>query len=255
MRDLPVRSLPLRSPFSPGRSSGSTTTRCATAPRDGTAVARERRTIVARVTVVFGAVLALAPATAQGSEVAVFDIVSSQTSGVWLSYEADAGERNRVAVRYLRDGKVRISDSARLKAGEGCALVAPHHAECLLDDERYGDVIDLLDRDDRVVLSAEPGVNVDAIVAGEAGNDVLVGSMGGEELRGGRGRDRVYGRGGDDRLFGDKRDMLDGGAGRDTITGGGLVRARDGRRDLIRGCIRAVADPFDRVRRCRRAQR
>ncbi len=201
------------------------------------------------------AAVAMAPAAAHASEVAVFDIVSSQSSGVWLAYEAGRGERNRVAIRYLRDGKVRISDSAGVKAGEGCRLIKPRHAECVLDDVRYQDVIDLFDGDDRIVLSASPGVDVGAVVSGEAGNDTLIGSMDDEVLRGGRGRDRIYGRGGDDHLYGDKRDTLDGGAGRDEFTGGRLVRARDGRRDLITGCARAIADPFDRVRRCRRVKR
>jgi Ca2+-binding RTX toxin-like protein len=86
--------------------------------------------------------------------------------------------------------------------------------------------------------------------AGGRGPDHLHGSRAGDRLLGFRGRDVL------EAFVG--RDCLNGGRSRDRMLGGrgpDLLKARDGRRDLVdcgRGRDRAFADRRDLVRRCER---
>jgi hypothetical protein len=88
-------------------------------------------------------------------------------------------------------------------------------------------------------------------LAGGPRRDVITGLKGGDTLSGLFGRDLICGGPGRDRLLGSKgRDAVFGQSGND------IVYARDGRRDRI-DCgpgrrDRAMADRFDRVRRCER---
>jgi hypothetical protein len=89
---------------------------------------------------------------------------------------------------------------------------------------------------------------------GGPGADVLVGGPGADVLLGRRGDDVLRGLGGNDRLVGGPgSDLLVGGPGLDRLVGGAggdVVRARDGRGDVIAcgpGRDRVVADRADRI--------
>jgi hypothetical protein len=93
-------------------------------------------------------------------------------------------------------------------------------------------------------------------------DDSFTGSPEAERVRGGRGRDRLRGRGGADCLAGGRgADAIAGGGGRDALTGGAgpdRLRARDGRRDLVRcgrGEDTATVDRRDLVSGCERVRR
>jgi RTX calcium-binding nonapeptide repeat (4 copies) len=100
------------------------------------------------------------------------------------------------------------------------------------------------------------------VFRGGAGDDCLVGGLGNDLLRAGEGDDRLSGGGGPDSLYGDAgRDRLAGGGGPDRLLGGAgadLIRAVDGRRDLVRcgaGRDRVWADAVDSVAGCERVRR
>jgi Ca2+-binding RTX toxin-like protein len=106
------------------------------------------------------------------------------------------------------------------------------------------------------------GTSAGDLILGLAGNDVLRGRGGDDCLSGGPGRDRLLGGPGADRLDGGRgADRLDGGAGTnryDAGPGNDVVRARNGRRELVAcgaGRDRARVDRRDRVRRCERVTR
>ena len=73
--------------------------------------------------------------------------------------------------------------------------------------------------DDIVMVAAD--LQIDAIIDGGAGNDVLVGGAGADQIDGGEGHDTLLGGAGNDRLIGGNgNDLIHGGAGDDTIDGG-----------------------------------
>ena len=91
-------------------------------------------------------------------------------------------------------------------------------------------------------------------MAGGPGNDRLNGGSGNDDLEGDAGDDTEFGDAGNDTLRGDSgNDVLVGGRGRDHLSGGrgnDVIRARDGRRDVIRcgaGHDRVIADHKDKV--------
>ncbi len=95
------------------------------------------------------------------------------------------------------------------------------------------------------------------VVIGFAANDRMRGEGGHDCLVGGPGADRLTGGEGDDRLVGGRgRDTLTGGPGGNAYDAGGgndVVRARNGRRELVvcgPGLDRAHVDRRDRVRDC-----
>ena len=107
---------------------------------------------------------------------------------------------------------------------------------------------------DHVSVSATPngGVEVPAILFGEAGRDLLVGGNGDDLLVGGTGDDRLIGRGGNNVLVGGLgTDLILGGAGQNLLVAGVLdLTARglpDEERalDLVAG-VWSSGDPFDR---------
>jgi hypothetical protein len=100
------------------------------------------------------------------------------------------------------------------------------------------------------------------LIYGKGGADRILGRGGIDCLWGGTGSDRISGGADDDRLHGGTGDdVLSGGPGRDRIDGGfgsDLIKARDGRNDVIDcgpGRDRALVDRGDRVRRCERVLR
>lgn len=90
-------------------------------------------------------------------------------------------------------------------------------------------------------------------IQGMKGHDCLIGGSGDDRLKGGDGNDRQVGGRGDDLLIGDGGvNAYDAGPGRD------VVKARNGRRELVRcgsGRDRARVDRRDRVRGCERTSR
>lgn len=96
-------------------------------------------------------------------------------------------------------------------------------------------------------------------IVGTAVPDVLRGTPRRDVICGLGGNDRIVGLGGDDLLMGGPGwDVLDGGGGRDTILGGAgadLIRARDGRRDVVDGGAGPDAAVLDRVDRRRSVER
>ncbi|MDP2711373.1 MAG: calcium-binding protein [Solirubrobacteraceae bacterium] len=86
--------------------------------------------------------------------------------------------------------------------------------------------------------------------------DVLIGNARRNVIDGRAGRDRLYGRAGNDLIIGLLGTaLIVPGAGVDRVEGGRLVLARDGQRDHISSCGRAVVDRRDVVRGCRTVSR
>jgi Ca2+-binding RTX toxin-like protein len=90
-------------------------------------------------------------------------------------------------------------------------------------------------------------------ITGTAANDVMYGLGGGDLLRALAGNDVLYG--------GRGNDVLDGGLGLDRLFGGpgnDMLRARDGRRDVVdcgAGRDTAIVDRVDRVSGCELVRR
>jgi Ca2+-binding RTX toxin-like protein len=88
------------------------------------------------------------------------------------------------------------------------------------------------------------GTDGDDVICGRGGNDVVKAGGGHDLVRGGSGRDTIFG--------GAERDILIGGPGRDVLLGGSgpdLIRARDGRRDAVRGGNGRDGAVMDRIDR------
>jgi hypothetical protein len=83
------------------------------------------------------------------------------------------------------------------------------------------------------------GLGGDDTIVGRGGRDIVYGGPGNDRIAGGAGRDRLLGGPGRDVLAGGPGgDVLVGGSGRDVLVGGrgdDTLRARDRRRDRIRG--------------------
>jgi Ca2+-binding RTX toxin-like protein len=90
--------------------------------------------------------------------------------------------------------------------------------------------------DDTLTAGPEAGF---AEMFGDKGNDTINGAPRGEDIVGGPGNDTLRGRGGNDDIEGGRgNDHVYGGRGRDLIFAGpgdDVLRARDGRRDTVRG--------------------
>ena len=88
------------------------------------------------------------------------------------------------------------------------------------------------------------GTDGDDVICGRGGNDVVKAGGGHDLVRGGSGRDTIFG--------GAERDILMGGPGRDVLLGGAgpdLIRARDRRRDAVRGGNGRDGAVMDRIDR------
>jgi Ca2+-binding RTX toxin-like protein len=119
--------------------------------------------------------------------------------------------------------------------------------------------------------TATVGTDGADVLDGTSAADLIFGLAGGDVLRGGGDDDCLIGGSGRDRLLGGAgSDRLTGGAGGDTLVGGpgtnrydagagnDLVKARNGRRELVScgaGRDRARVDRRDRVRGCERVTR
>ena len=172
------------------------------------------------------AVLAL-PASALGATVEryVRDDTGLMTA-YGVSYQADAGEANRLVVEKGRGRDYLVRDAgATIRAGAGCRRVDAHTAACRVPGPQQASA-------DELTLTARLGGRNDtfrdgsglagAAVNGGAGDDELRAPRAGGLLNGGTGRDRLLGGDGADRLRGgDVRgnvdpDVLDGDPGEGT---------------------------------------
>lgn len=169
------------------------------------------------------AIVLAAPVPAQASQVLVETIGSSAGEGDYVVFKADAGERNRVRVRYTRSGRrtvrVRVQDSAGVTARRGCRASSRTVAVCRVRRTEFGDQWELGNRNDTLTLDGHPRGREGPSILDGSGNDVVRGSRGRDSFFDGSGRDRHYGRGGNDTLYsGAGPDTLSGGAGKDTVS-------------------------------------
>ena len=195
------------------------------------------------------ALLAAAPASASAATVSLREIRGDRyTPGdARVSFIADAGERNVVAL--ARDGmSVLVRDAgAPLRPGAGCVALDAITARCssalviAAADVELGDLGDtFIGANDPRYLAARVsgGDGADALTGpgnlqGGPGADTLTGSAIAESMSGGAGDDVLRGLGGDDTLSGDGdgdgadpgdvtagNDQIDGGAGIDFVSYG-----------------------------------
>jgi Ca2+-binding RTX toxin-like protein len=147
-----------------------------------------------------------------------------------LVYQASRGESNHVKVRY-GNGSFSVTDTAGVKAGQGCSALDGTHAACK--------------------ASASVGQNGASVSLGRRNDSATVSGVG-ATLRGGPGRDRLKGSRHDDTLIGGGgNDRLDGGLRQDRIAGGAgndRIVARDAFTDRVscgRGRDRVKLDALD----------
>lgn len=175
-----------------------------------------------------------------------------------LTYQAGAGEANRVRVRLGDDGLHYVTDpGSTITPGTGCTAVSTHEVACDADPSS-GMLAFLGDLDDFMSIAGVPPTTCcdELNVFGEDGDDLLVGSRGFDSLDGGAGADTLRGRGGphgdcancspdglfggagNDILYGEKGgDLLRGEGGDDVLNGGGSHDELEGGpgRDVLRG--------------------
>lgn len=201
------------------------------------------------------------------------DAASVSMSGGAVVFRADAGEANRLVVRDLGKGQVRLQDAgAPISPATGCASPFPGAVDCTPARQGKRVRVSLGDGSDQLLVVGFQGVAVsagrghDAIVGGrgsdvlkgEGGEDVLSGSGGRDRLLGGAKNDLLLGRNGSDTLDGGAgNDQLGGGRGKDRLIGGpGIDRVnsgRDGGIDRVncgKGKDFALLRPSDRSRGC-----
>ncbi len=174
-----------------------------------------------------------------------------------ITYAAEPGERNEVAITSDGSGIYDIKDAgAVITAGAGCTAVSPQEVTC--DARAYAFVRLVIFADDRndsvdarEVVSTAVHRAVPTLWGGE-GKDLLLGSDDGcEALDGGPGNDVLRGRGSGPRPVcgpnflrgrsGD--DVLVGGPGRDDLRGGGGADMLDGRGGLDTANYQASRGP------------
>jgi Ca2+-binding RTX toxin-like protein len=153
----------------------------------------------------WGPAAAVVLAVAAGAPTAHAAAVSVTRSSI--TFEAAAGEENRVAVT-TAPGVFRITDlGAPIDVGFGCRRLGAQTVEC----ERRGVerlTVRVGDRNDTVTAS----VGVPTVLAGGEGDDLIEGTEGDDTMRGGPGADTLLG--------GDGFDTLGGGPGADVLSGG-----------------------------------
>jgi Ca2+-binding RTX toxin-like protein len=223
-------------------------------------------------------VLLLLGAADAGAATVVVGIDPESEAGNTITYQAAAGEPNRLALTLsgsdyvFRDAGAPVASAYVQCLGPSpaaeCATSAPPCTQVSANAVRcaaaftFGGMVVLLDdMADTATMPRRYSSNTgDVEVGGGLGNDVLYSSaLGGDLISGLEGNDRLYGRGGKDIVLGGLgKDTLDGGAGVDSFAAGpgrDLVRARDGRAELV-GCgsgrDRAETDRSDHRNSCER---
>ena len=131
-----------------------------------------------------------------------------------ITFEAAAGEANRVSVT-TAPGVFRLADAgADISPGFGCRSLAANAVEC----ERRGVerlTVRLGDGDDRLTAN----VGISTTLSGGDGDDLIEGTEADDLIRGGPGADTILG--------GDGFDTLSGGTGADVLSGGTDATARE----------------------------
>jgi Ca2+-binding RTX toxin-like protein len=205
---------------------------------------------------------AVAAAFAFGSAADAMAGTASVRDGV-VTYEAAAGERNRVTITEVDSRTVQVRDTVPVNAWSGCYRTELTVARCS-GELRYT-TVGLGDNDDELIQEGRTrdGSGIELYAVGGEGNDVFhvrsgwlwaMGNAGNDEFHGGsnadtfigdsyggagaEGRDVLYGFGGNDALLGDGgADQIRGGSGRDEIDAGAgsdRIAAADDEADSVK---------------------
>ena len=193
-----------------------------TMPREGNT---RRAAVAAALATLVLAGLAIAPAPAAASTVALVDRGANQNE-LALLFRAGRGERNRVTITF-DEFAVTVTDAAGVASGDpNCSRSSPITVVCQTPIDAVPPSIgradiSLGDRNDTLTLRSNlPGTcdahltpNPVVFVDGGPGNDRIRGSALSEKLMGGPGNDIISGGPCD-------ADILEGGPGNDKLTGG-----------------------------------